>query len=68
MPDLYDQNAVGLIVHAVHHAVIALANAILLQARELLAAGRPRLRGEPLDPADDPAAVFGGERRQLFDG
>jgi hypothetical protein len=32
MPDLNDQHTVGLVIHAVHHAVVALADAILLTA------------------------------------
>jgi hypothetical protein len=68
MADLYHQDHPGVIVNAIDDPIIALSDAILLEARELLATMRPRLRGEALDARDDLPSVFGGERLQLFDG
>jgi hypothetical protein len=68
MADLYHDHHPGIIVNAIDDPIIALSDAILFEARELLATVRPRLRGKPLDSRDHPPSVFGGERLQLFDG
>src|SRR2546427_248491 len=68
MADLHDQHGAHLVVNTVDHSIVTLADAILFEARELLATMRPRLPGESLDAGSDLAAVFAWESLQLFGG
>jgi hypothetical protein len=68
MPDLHDHDSLGLVVHAVDHAVIALTHTIVFEPRELFTVIGARFSGEPFDSGDDPTAVFGGDGLQLLEG
>ena len=66
--DRNDRHDQDLVLDGVEHAVVALADPVLVMAGELLTADRPGVARERLDLGGETAPVFGGDGFEFFDG